>query len=77
MKTFMIEMDEYEVANLKEAIVAMGYPAQFNLPRCPLGVLNTGDWLGQLYCKLPDVDFEPNTKALDLVENSYDVRKWA
>ena len=72
MKTFMIELDEYEVANLKEVIEAIGYPAPYPNTRksCPLDVLNTGDWVGMLYNKLPDVDFEPNTKALDLIEAS-------
>lgn len=70
MKTFTIVLDEYHVSNLKAAIEAIGYPADKNLSRCPLNVLNTGDWIGELYQKLPETTYYPNSSAADMVASS-------
>ena len=70
MKTFTIELDEYQVSNLKAAIEAIGYGGTEQHPRCPLNTLNTGDWIGELYLKLPDVTYYPNTNAADMVRAS-------
>lgn len=70
MKKFMIELDEYEVANLRAVIQAIGYPADKDHPRCPLNVLNTGDWLGELYNKLPELQYYANTSSSDMVRAS-------
>lgn len=61
----VIELDGYEVANLRVAIEAMGYPATREppVPRNPLMVMHNGDWVGQVYSKLPKVvegDHVPN-----------------
>lgn len=58
-----IFMDDYEIANLRSAIVAIGYPwsGDPGLDPGPLGALNSGDWVGQIYQKLPQVEHQrPN-----------------
>lgn len=64
-----IELDDYEVANLRSAIEAIGYrltTEQKVIPHSPLMVLNTGDWLGQIYQKLPVVKRSPNLDPVEL-----------
>lgn len=69
--TYTIELDEYQTANLKAVIEAIGYPADRNHARCPLNVLNTGDWLGELYMKLPEtIHYYPNSHPADMVAAS-------
>lgn len=71
MKPFTtIVLDEYQVSNLKAALEAIGYPADRGHARCPLNVLNTGDWLGELYNKLPETTYYPNTHPADMVRAS-------
>ena len=66
-----IELNDYEVVNLRSAIEAIGYPHDIvERPRNPLMVLNTGDWLGQIYLKLPKVDTVPNHIPKDLIAES-------
>ncbi len=54
---YPVELDGYEVANLRAAIEAMGYPAtrEPSVLRSPLMVMHNGDWVGQVYNKLPEV----------------------
>lgn len=55
---YAIKLTDYEIANLKSMIEAVGYPSHnYNTP---LGVFNSGDWLGQIYNKLPIIDYLPN-----------------
>lgn len=70
MKKYTIELDEYQIANLRAAIQAIGYPADKDYARCPLNVLNTGDWLGEIYLKLPEVQYYANTSSSDMVRAS-------
>lgn len=49
-----IVLDMYELVNLRAAIEAIGYPWPGDDGESPLAVLNSGDWLGQIYLKLPD-----------------------
>jgi hypothetical protein len=46
---YNIELDDYEVANLREGLLLL---------RDSGG--DTGDWLGQILYKLPDVEYGPN-----------------
>mgnify|MGYP003463968239 CR=1 FL=1 len=56
-----IQLNDYEVANLRALIEACGYGRITNrVERNPLYVANTGDWIGQVWQKLPDVDYPPN-----------------
>jgi|SRR5581483_4629662 len=65
-----IQLDDYEVANLRAAIEAAGYSGQIKcsnccsytsrVPRNPLCAMHNGDWLGQIYNKLPEVAHKPN-----------------
>lgn len=55
MKIFQIELDEYQVANLRWALEAINVRPEFNF-------LNTGDWVCEIKYKLEeiDTDFVPN-----------------
>lgn len=71
----VIELDGYEVANLRAAIEAMGYPATREppAPRSPLFALHNGDWVGQVYNKLPEVtegNHVPNDTPEELAEKA-------
>lgn len=59
----VIELSSYEVANLREAILATAGPG-------PLAALDTGDWLYQILHKLPQVDYHPNQQAKDIQANA-------
>lgn len=52
MKPHGIPMDDYEVSNLRAGLEVLR----------KLG-LDTGDWLGQLLFKLPEVDHKPNEEV--------------
>ena len=61
----IIELNDYQVANLRAAIEAAGYNTwdpnkESHVPRNPLYVLNNGDWIGEIYQKLPTVAYQPN-----------------
>lgn len=72
IKKYTIELDEYEVANLRTIFEAAGYWAsKTKVPRNPLCALDTGDWFGQVYNKLPEVEYTPNVSARDLVTLVY------
>jgi hypothetical protein len=73
--TYSIELDDYEVANLRVAIEAIGYPWQKHKDHSPLSVLNTGDWLGQLYLKLPIVEKMPNVSSYELIKRANNFKK--
>lgn len=60
-----IELDKYEIANLRSLIEACFYHQ-----RNPLKVANTGDWIGQIYNKLPEVDYPPNVTPKELVDRA-------
>lgn len=53
-----IELDDYEVANLRAMIEACGMKP--GIPKTPLRVMHTGDWIGTIYAKLPEVAQRPN-----------------
>lgn len=54
-----IELNGYQIANLKSALEAIGYGR--HEVRNPLWVLHTGDWVGEIYWKLPHhVEQAPN-----------------
>ena len=60
----VILLSDYEVVNLRAALQATGYGMT---GRSPLQVLNNGDWLGQIYQKLPYLDHPtPNADAFEL-----------
>ena len=55
-----IELDDYEVANLKWLLQLVNDFTKFN-------PLNSGDWVGQIREKLPMVDHRPNKSIEDIV----------
>lgn len=66
-----IELDAYEISNLRAALEAIGYRPHLGMDkRCPLWALNNGDWVGQIYNKLPESAIEPNDTAQELVTKS-------
>jgi len=78
----IIELDNYEVANLRSALEAMGYNTwskEFHgeryVPTSPLCALNTGDWLGQIYNKLPDTGHRPNATPQELAKRANEWRE--
>ena len=71
----IIELNDYQIANLRAAIEAAGYgtwrEGRTNyVPRNPLYVLNNGDWIGELYQKLPSVEYKPNETPQALAEKA-------
>lgn len=69
-----VRLTDYEVANLRALIEACGYPYGA-APDSPLKWLGTGDWLGQVYLKLPQVDYAPNASPAEMVERV--TKMWA
>lgn len=63
-----IELNHYQIANLRELIRTIGYwgalqgePDGAQLPHGhPLGALDTGDWVGEVWWALPEVAVAPN-----------------
>lgn len=51
---YSVELDDYEVANLREGLLFL---------RSVGG--DTGDWLGELLMKLPEVERTPNASLQD------------
>lgn len=78
-KRYVIELDEYEIANLRAALDATGCGTWClsmkdpPIKSSPLEVLNTGDWLSQIQNKLPKVNVLPNYTSDELAESA---RKW-
>lgn len=75
MKKHVIELDDYEVANLKAALRAIGCGWYQNgvtrfASRSPLFAMNTGDWVCQIAHKLPEVDYVPNVQVEELAERA-------
>jgi len=70
---YTIELDDYEVANLRAAIEAAGYWGGQPAKRNPLYALNTGDWLGQIFWKLPQVDCKPNKTPEYLAKAAWEI----
>jgi hypothetical protein len=60
-----IVLNDDEVANLRVLIEACGYGFGKRVQRNPLWAANTGDWIGTLYQKLPQVEC-PERSAHDL-----------
>lgn len=65
-----IVLNDYEVANLKALIESCGYGLPNRVDRNPLWVANTGDWLGQIYQKLPTVHCDPNASPDELAKRA-------
>jgi hypothetical protein len=83
-----IELDDYEVANLRALLQAIGYgtpdcescgrPLPYTKERTdalrsPFFAANNGDWVGQVYLKLPSVKHKPNASPEQLAEAA---RRW-
>jgi len=47
-----LTLNDYQVANLRAAIEATGYNGVVQ-DSSPLAVLNSGDWIGEIYWQLP------------------------
>jgi len=62
-----ITLNDYQVANLKAMFEATGYNSKEPIDS-PLGALDTGDWLGEIYWKLPDVSSSPNSTPDSMIE---------
>ncbi len=75
----VISLNAYQVANLKAAIEAAGYPAGMaeheGIPQNPICAINTGDWLGELYYMLPNVGMKPNTSPQEMAKNALEFTK--
>lgn len=67
---YLIELDEYQIVNLRALIEAIGYPASEIPFANPLNAANTGDWLGEIYNKLPYTTQHPNLTALEMAQNA-------
>ena len=68
-KNNTIEIDDYEAVNLLSAIRAIIWWRVAKGNTNPLGILNSGDWLGQLEHKLEDrLELYPANHPNQLVE---------
>jgi hypothetical protein len=66
-----IELDPYEASNLLAALRATGVYG--GVVCSPLGVLNTGDWCGQIIQKLEslgEITHKPNRMAAELAQDA-------
>jgi hypothetical protein len=65
-------LSDYEVVNLRAAIHATGYASAYGGPENPLSVLNSGDWIGQIFQRLPYLGehMRPNATAEELVDRA-------
>jgi hypothetical protein len=70
--TAVLVLDAYEASNLREALRATGYGEPFH--RSPLSVLHSGDWVGQVWQKVPDTGHPPNATAAEYAERA---RSWS
>lgn len=69
-KTFSIALNEYQIANLTALLEAIGYPYRpGDSVEHPLRMLDTGDWIGEIFNKLPIVNHIPN-KTRDELRNA-------
>jgi hypothetical protein len=71
----IVTLNDYHVANLRALINAIGYPWNDGAieESNPFWAANTGDWVGEIYWKLPEVDFEPNATGEEMANEA---RKW-
>lgn len=69
LRKITVELNEYQVANLRSLIEACGYGGTMR-QRSPLWVANTGDWIGEVYNLLPVVDHPPNADSITLSERA-------
>ncbi len=84
MSKYTITLNEYQVANLKSIIEAAGYYtwnplAPYHVERNPIYVINTGDWIGELYQMLPkEVPYKPNKTPQQMAEeaNNFVQNEW-
>ena len=68
---YNIILNEYQIANLRSALEAAGYcDWSTQVLNNPLYVLQTGDWLGEIYNKLPEVDYQPNESPQVLADRA-------
>lgn len=68
----LVVLSDYHVVNLRSALHATGYASVY---RSPLGVLQTGDWLGELFHLLPDVtSIAPNAEPGVLAQRAVEWR---
>jgi hypothetical protein len=81
-RTYTIELDAYEVSNLKAFLESVGYPVrgerEFPEPN-PMSAGHTGDWTGQIWWKLDalDVDRDPNVTGQEMAYDALGrVRAW-
>lgn len=68
-----IDLNDYQVANLRAAIEAIGYPS--GTAQSPLSVLHSGDWLGEIYSKLPKLYVQPNLRPHEYISRANGWRK--
>ncbi len=76
MNIHQIELNDYQIANLLAMIEAAGYVTTLhsqNPGRNPLWAIQSGDWLGELYWKLPKTDYPPCRTAIELAKHAYSI----
>src|SRR5437763_1849787 len=64
----ILELNDYEAANLGSALKAA--LIWQDVPDNPLRVLNSGDWIAQIYHKLPELEQRPNRTPEEYVKES-------
>jgi hypothetical protein len=68
----VILLNDYQVTNLRSLLHAIGYASVHR--SSPLNVCDTGDWVGELYQKLPHVALAPNVEPGELARRA---SEWA
>lgn len=71
-----IFLNDYHVANLKALLNAIGYPWNGGAVEedNPFWIANTGDWVGEIYNKLPFTQEMPNETGEAMAERA---REWS
>jgi len=71
MEKYTIELDEYQIANLKAVFEAAGYNWHTTkIKDNPIFAINTGDWLSEIYVALPKVQYLPNKSATEIAQEA-------
>jgi hypothetical protein len=65
-----LALNDYQAANLRWLLGLVGYPA----PLVAVGdfaCANTGDWVGEIYLRIPETDYKPNGTREDVITQSF------
>ena len=69
LRTHPIVLNDYQVANLRALLELCGGWGGIEMPN-PFSAANTGDWVAEIYYKLPRVPREPNVSPAEMMRRA-------